>query len=60
MMVAKLSISELLCKQRDFFQTGKTKPVDFRLQMLKNLKNNSGAQKSNFKSISSRFTQAGI
>jgi aldehyde dehydrogenase (NAD+) len=38
MMVAKLSISELLCKQRDFFQTGKTKPVDFRLQMLKNLK----------------------
>jgi aldehyde dehydrogenase (NAD+) len=37
-MMTELSISDLIRKQRDFFQTGKTKNVDFRLQNLKLLK----------------------
>ncbi len=37
-MIATLSISDILQKQRNFFQTGKTKDVSFRIEQLKILK----------------------
>ncbi|MCI8274027.1 MAG: aldehyde dehydrogenase [Lachnospiraceae bacterium] len=33
-----MNIGELVKKQREYFNSGKTKPVDFRLEMLKELK----------------------
>jgi aldehyde dehydrogenase (NAD+) len=37
-MIPELSIADIIQKQRDFFQTGKTKDVDFRVAQLKILK----------------------
>ncbi|MFH7026904.1 MAG: aldehyde dehydrogenase [Heteroscytonema crispum UTEX LB 1556] len=37
-MIAELSITDIICQQRDFFTTGKTKNVTFRIQQLKTLK----------------------
>ena len=37
-MITQVSISEIICKQRDFFRTGNTKDVNFLLQQLKTLK----------------------
>ncbi|WP_427160837.1 aldehyde dehydrogenase [Aliinostoc sp. HNIBRCY26] len=36
--IAKSNIPEILQKQRNFFQTGKTKDINFRLEQLKKLK----------------------
>jgi aldehyde dehydrogenase (NAD+) len=33
-----ISVSDIIQKQRQFFATGKTKDVDFRIEQLKNLK----------------------
>lgn len=37
-MLTQIAISDIIRKQRDFFKTGKTKDVDFRLTQLKILK----------------------
>jgi len=37
-MITQVSTSEIIRKQRDFFRTGNTKNVNFRLQQLKTLK----------------------
>lgn len=37
-MLTQLAVSDIICKQRDFFKTGKTKDVAFRLEQLKTLK----------------------
>jgi aldehyde dehydrogenase (NAD+) len=37
-MLANLSIADIICKQREFFQTGETKNIDFRIAQLKTLK----------------------
>jgi aldehyde dehydrogenase (NAD+) len=37
-MITNLFIAEIVSKQRDFFQTGQTKSIDFRLAQLKTLK----------------------
>ena len=37
-MLAQLSVSDIICKQRDFFKSGKTKDVAFRIEHLKTLK----------------------
>ena len=33
-----ISVSDIIQQQRQFFATGKTKDVDFRIEQLKNLK----------------------
>ncbi|MBW4447823.1 MAG: aldehyde dehydrogenase [Spirirestis rafaelensis WJT71-NPBG6] len=37
-MLANLSIADIISKQRDFFQTGESKNIDFRVAQLKTLK----------------------
>ena len=37
-MLTQVAVSDIIRKQRDFFKTGKTKNVDFRLAQLKTLK----------------------
>jgi aldehyde dehydrogenase (NAD+) len=37
-MIAELSISDIICQQRNFFTTGKTKNITFRIEQLKTLK----------------------
>jgi aldehyde dehydrogenase (NAD+) len=37
-MTDELSITEVVCKQRDFFNTGQTKELDFRIAQLKTIK----------------------
>ncbi|MGK7918553.1 MAG: aldehyde dehydrogenase family protein, partial [Trichodesmium sp.] len=38
MLLDKSSIANILNKQRQFFATGKTKDIDFRIEQLKKLK----------------------
>jgi aldehyde dehydrogenase (NAD+) len=37
-MIAELSISDIICQQRNFFTTGKTRNITFRIEQLKTLK----------------------
>lgn len=37
-MLTQLAVSDIICKQRGFFKTGKTKDVTFRIAQLKTLK----------------------
>ena len=36
-MLTQLPISDIICQQREFFNTGKTKDISFRITQLKNL-----------------------
>jgi len=37
-MITQLAVSDIICKQREFFKTGKSKDITFRIEQLKTLK----------------------